>query len=395
MLIIDLMKEALRTAGKNELLFLAAAFIGSFLVCLVLIPLIIKLSHRYNLLDKPNERKVHKNPISRLGGLGIVAGTLSTSALWFIYGNSGMLLHLLAGIVILVIIGVIDDVRELSPKIKFLGQIIAALFLAQAGLRIDNMFGILGITVLPVFIQYLLTIFIVVGIINAINLIDGIDGLAGGLAMIDMTGFFFMFFLSDESSFVFIAASTAGALLAFLKYNWHPARIFMGDTGSMVLGFLLSAAGIMAMVGSRDSSPHFASSEAAIIVYSIFLLPVYDTLRVFAGRVINKKSPFSADKTHVHHLLMHTGFNHPRSAKILYIANIVIIASGFLMRTGHPGLVAPLLFLEAILFLEFLTLYKLVKAWLKGRKLKNKALRMKVDNRLLIDNIEEKDGKNQ
>ncbi len=393
MIILDSLQKVAQAAGENEIVFLVAAFTGSFIICLILIPVIIKLSIQYNLVDKPNERKVHKVPISRLGGLGIVAGTLATFPLWFIYANHYFLLHLLTGLVILIIIGVVDDLRELPPKVKFLGQVVAALFLAHAGLLIENMFGIFGINHLPVFIQYILTVFIVAGIINAYNLIDGIDGLAGGLAFIDLSAFFIIFYLSGEVGVAFITASTGGALLAFLKYNWHPARIFMGDTGSMILGYLLSAAGIITLVFSRGQTSHFQYSEAAIIVFSIFLLPVYDTLRVFTGRIINKKSPFSPDKTHIHHMLMQTGFNHPRSAKILYSANIVIIATGFILRSQPLSLVAPLLFLEVVLFSEFLTLYKLVKAWFRGRKLKNKALRMQVDNRLLLDNMEEKDGK--
>jgi UDP-N-acetylmuramyl pentapeptide phosphotransferase/UDP-N-acetylglucosamine-1-phosphate transferase len=393
MIILDSLQKVAQAAGENEIVFLVAAFTGSFIICLILIPVIIKLSIKYNLVDKPNERKVHKVPISRLGGLAIVAGTLATFPLWFIYANQYFLLHLLTGLVILMIIGIVDDLRELPPKVKFLGQVVAALFLAHAGLLIENMFGIFGINHLPVVIQYVLTVFIVAGIINAYNLIDGIDGLAGGLAFIDLSAFFIIFYLSGELGVAFITASTGGALLAFLKYNWHPARIFMGDTGSMILGYLLSAAGIITLVFSRGQASHFQYSEAAIIVFSIFLLPVYDTLRVFSGRIINKKSPFNPDKTHIHHMLMQTGFNHPRSAKILYTANIVIIATGFILRSQPLSLVAPLLFLEVVLFSEFLTLYKLVKAWFRGRKLKNKALRMQVDNRLLLDNMEEKDGK--
>jgi len=393
MIILDSLQKVAQAAGENEIVFLVAAFTGSFIICLILIPVIIKLSIKYNLVDKPNERKVHKVPISRLGGLAIVAGTLATFPLWFIYANQYFLLHLQTGLVILMIIGIVDDLRELPPKVKFLGQVVAALFLAHAGLLIENMFGIFGINHLPVVIQYVLTVFIVAGIINAYNLIDGIDGLAGGLAFIDLSAFFIIFYLSGELGVAFITASTGGALLAFLKYNWHPARIFMGDTGSMILGYLLSAAGIITLVFSRGQASHFQYSEAAIIVFSIFLLPVYDTLRVFSGRIINKKSPFNPDKTHIHHMLMQTGFNHPRSAKILYTANIVIIATGFILRSQPLSLVAPLLFLEVVLFSEFLTLYKLVKAWFRGRKLKNKALRMQVDNRLLLDNMEEKDGK--
>ena len=168
----------------------------------------------------------------------------------------------------------------------------------------------------------------------------------------------------------------------------------MGDTGSMFLGYLLAAAGIITLVSSQGQASHFTYSEAAVIVYSIFLLPVYDTLRVFVVRVMNEKSPFSPDKTHIHHILMQTGFNHPKSAKILYVANISIIATGFLMKASHLSLVIPLLFLEVVFFSEFLTLYKLVQSWLKRRKLKNKMLRMHADNRLLIDNMKDKDGKN-
>ena len=394
MIILDSVQEVARKAETSEILFLIAAFAGSFIICLVLIPLIIKLSMQYNLVDKPNERKVHKVPISRLGGLGIVAGTLSTFPLWFIYTDNYLVFHLLAGIFILMIVGIIDDLRELPPKVKFLCQVVAALFLAHAGLLIENMFGIFGVTVLPVFLQYLITVFIVAGIINAFNLIDGIDGLAGGLAFIDVTGFFIIFYLSGELGVAFITASVGGALLAFLKYNWHPAKIFMGDTGSMFLGYLLAAAGIITLVSSQGQASHFTYSEAAVIVYSIFLLPVYDTLRVFVVRVKNEKSPFSPDKTHIHHILMQTGFNHPKSAKILYVANISIIATGFLMKASHLSLVIPLLFLEVVFFSEFLTLYKLVQSWLKRRKLKNKMLRMHADNRLLIDNMKDKDGKN-
>ena len=319
-------------------------------------------------------------------------GVLATVPLWFISGNVNFLLHLLAGMIILIVIGVTDDLRELTPKVKFLGQILAALLIAHAGLLIDNMFGIFGINNLPHLIQYMLTVFIVAGIINAFNLIDGIDGLAGGLALINMSGFFLLFFLSGEYSIALISASVIGALFAFLKYNYHPAKIFMGDTGSMILGFMLSAAGILSLVMSRHPNSYFNYTETAIIVFSIFLLPVYDTIRVFSGRIINKKSPFSPDKTHIHHLLMQTGFNHPKSAKILYSANIVLIITGFLLRSEKLALVAPLLLLEVILFSEFLTLYKLVKALFTGRRLTNKTLRMKVDNRLIMDNLEDTDG---
>ncbi len=389
----NIIGEFFDKVASGSILLPLAAFIAALLVSLILIPFIIRLSIRFNLVDKPNERKVHKVPVSRLGGVGIIAGTLVTAPLWFLEGDVSLMTHLLAGLLILVALGIADDLKELSPKIKFAGQTIAALIIAHGGLLIDSLYGIFGIYEIPVVIQYILTVFIVVGIINAFNLIDGIDGLAGGLALIDMTGFFILFMVSGNAGASLVAAGCAGALLGFLKYNYHPARIFMGDTGSMSLGFLLSAAGIMALTGSRGDLPHFNYSETAIMVFSIFILPVYDTLRVFAGRILNRKSPFSPDKTHIHHLLMKTGFNHPRSAKVLYTANIVLIMTGFLLRSGTMSLVAPLLFLEVILFSEFLTLYKLIKAWFQGRKLKNKALKMQGDNRLIMDNLEDKDGK--
>jgi UDP-N-acetylmuramyl pentapeptide phosphotransferase/UDP-N-acetylglucosamine-1-phosphate transferase len=390
---LGIVRDFLIKAGGDDMLMAIAAFSISFIICLMLIPIIIRISAKFDLVDKPNERKVHKAPISRLGGLGIVIGILASSPLWFIGGSPYFLLHFLSGLIILLLIGVTDDLKELTPRVKFAGQIIAALLLAHAGLLIDNLFGILGIGHLPYLVQYILTVFIVTGIINAFNLIDGIDGLAGGLAMIDMSAFFIMFLISGEYAMAMIAASAMGALLAFLRYNYHPAKIFMGDTGSMSLGFLLSAAGIIALVMTRYNKPSFSYTEAAVMVFSIFLVPVYDTIRVFFVRIINKKSPFSPDKTHIHHLLLQTGFNHPKSAKILYAANIVIIATGFFLRSEPVSMVCGLLVLEVILFSEFLTLFKLIRAVLAGKRLKNQSLRMKVDNRLIIDNLEDDSNK--
>jgi hypothetical protein len=177
MIRLDHLQEFIQNALGSGMGAAVAAFVIAFLVCLFLIPHIIRLSARHNLLDKPNERKVHKAPVSRLGGAGIVAGILISSPLWFLHGGTVVLLHVLAGMLILVAVGVIDDLRELSPGVKFLGQVVAALFLAHAGLLIDNLFGIFGLGQLPVIIQYLITVFIVAGVINAFNLIDGIDRL--------------------------------------------------------------------------------------------------------------------------------------------------------------------------------------------------------------------------
>lgn len=323
--------------AKNDYLQLILTFAFASFISMRLIPLIIKLSAQLGLTDKPNERKVHVNPIPNLGGIAIFIGFIISTLGWMIaYGATDgvnvSVITVIYGLIILFVMGIIDDQTEMKASHKFLIQIAVALGIAASGVRIDSFNGIFFIWDLPLFVQYLFTILLVVGLTNAFNLIDGIDGLAGGLSLINTLVIGIGLYNPNEFLSSLIAFGLAGALFGFLWYNFNPAKIFMGDTGSLVIGYLMAVLGIFLL--NRDkviigSPENLHTAQTTILVVGIFILPVYDTIRVFARRLAKGHSPFKPDKTHAHHLLISVGFNHKKSAIILYVANLLIIGVAF------------------------------------------------------------------
>jgi len=365
-------------------------FIASFIITLSLIPLIIRWSERKNLLDQPNARKVHKMPISRFGGIGIFAGFMMNSFIWFFLGDNYTLAFLILSLWILFIIGVVDDFKELSPKIKFLGQFLAAFIICFTGLRIESLYGIFGIVEMPLVMQYVFTIILITGIINALNLIDGIDGLAGGLGFISTMVLFIFLILQKDWMFAIVAISLGGALLAFLRFNFSPAKIFMGDAGSLVTGFILAILGIKLISGNYGTNYLSTHSEAVVIVTGILLVPVYDTIRVFVSRMLQGNPPFQADKTHIHHLILFTGLNHRKAALVLYVAHILVIITAILIRNLSPAIAILLLAAEAVILSELLTIRKLFLMSLKKRVSANNMQSLSAQNKLMSNHFKEK-----
>lgn len=245
---------------------------------------------------------------------------------------------------------------------------------------------------MPVLAQYAFSVLLIVGLTNAFNLIDGIDGLAGGLAFINSLVLGFVLLLQSNVMYSILAFTFAGALLGFLIFNFNSAKIFMGDTGSLIVGFLMAVLGIVVMKGGAFSGGlHLNSGSLTIIVVGILLLPVYDTLRVFTERILKKNSPFKPDKTHVHHLLIETGANHKKAAIILYISDILIIALAFLIRNINPSLSILLLFILASVLSESINL----KRWLievsKGKQASEEKIKITSENRFLEDILDDKE----
>jgi UDP-N-acetylmuramyl pentapeptide phosphotransferase/UDP-N-acetylglucosamine-1-phosphate transferase len=297
---------------------------------------------------------------------------------------------LLVAFFILFIVGFTDDLKGLSPRVKFAGQVLAAFMVAYSGLRIESLYGIFGVYDIPLIIQYAFTIFLVAGIVNAVNLIDGIDGLAGGLSFIGALFLSWLMASYGDGDFALVGLSLAGALLAFLRFNFHPAKIFMGDTGSILLGFALAILGIR-LISFADNTIDMADhSSVVILVFGALLVPVYDTLRVFAGRVARRQSPFQPDKTHIHHLLIQCGYNHARAAAILYSANIILIISAYMLRHENPGLVVFLLLAEAILLTEFLTIRKIFLSLAIRKKARREIAKIRNSNRFIIQHFNDK-----
>lgn len=311
--------------------FALLCFITAFVVTLVTIPPIISLIKKYKLYDMPNARKEHSAPIPTMGGIAIIAGTMMALFLWFPFSNGIAQISFFFSIAILFGLGIMDDLKDLSAKYKFIVQAGLAALIALSGIRITSFDGLFGINELPLMAQYSFTFLAIVGITNAFNLIDGIDGLAGGLGFMSLVTLGIFLTMSGDVNTALIAFSLAGGISAFMYFNLNPARIFMGDTGSLVLGFVVAVLCIRLMQ-VNVFRPNPILPHAPVFVLSIVLIPVFDSIRVFATRIWKGKSPFSADKTHIHHLLTNQGFSHGFAAKLICFVHGFILIEVYWLR---------------------------------------------------------------
>ena len=296
------------------------AFIWAFVIAVFAIPSIIYVAHLKNLLDEPNFRAVHTNLTPRLGGMAIFAGFMSAVT---IFGKvTPEIQRVLASTLILFFIGLKDDISPVSAFKKFFVQILATgIVLFLGGIKINDFQGFLGLNAIDDRFAYAFTFLVIVGLINAFNLIDGLDGLAGTLILINSAafGYFFYYFGGmDYAPYTLLAFCLMGGILGFLRYNLRKAIIFMGDTGSLVCGMLVSVMAIkFVQMKAVESAPSIA--------VAVLIIPVFDTARVFAIRIFNGKSPFSPDKNHVHHILIRSGLNQLQTVLLLSGLNIATI----------------------------------------------------------------------
>ncbi|HTD93721.1 MAG TPA: MraY family glycosyltransferase [Chitinophagaceae bacterium] len=336
----------------QEYKFALLCFVSAFVVTLLVIPPIISFIRRYNLYDIPNARKEHSQPVPTLGGIAIVAGMASGLILWFPFHNGIGQVAFFFSLVVLFGMGIMDDLRDLSAKYKLALQVGLGIVIALSGIRITSFNGLFGINDLPMYSQYTFTVLAIVGITNAFNLVDGIDGLAGVLAFMSLATLGLFLTISGDANTALIAFALAGGILAFLYFNFNPARIFMGDTGSLVIGFVIAVLCIRLMqVNLIAGSP--VLQHAPVFVLGIVLVPVFDTLRVFSLRIWKGKSPFEADRTHIHHLLTNTGFNHSFSTRVICIIHAIILIEVYFLRDMRQEL-ALLLLLVLMIFVTFL-----------------------------------------
>ena len=325
------------------------SFLWAFMISVFAIPSIVRVAHVKNLLDEPNFRTVHASLTPRLGGLAIFAGFMSAITIFGDINHS--IQRVLAGCMVLFFIGLKDDIISISVFKKFFVQVLATGIIMFIGdIRITSFQGFLGIHELEDGISYGITFLVVVGITNAINLIDGLDGLAGSIIMIITLVFGYYFYISTSAEFhpyAKLAICLVGGIVGFLRYNMHKAIIFMGDTGSLVCGFLVAVLAIQFI--EMRSVPAAPSLAVATLI-----IPVFDTARVFAVRILRGLSPFSPDKNHIHHILMRMGLNQLQTVLVLVVCNIVavVIATTF----AHLGdnwlrLVIGIVFLLSRIFL--------------------------------------------
>ena len=303
------------------------SLITAFLLTYLAIPSIINVANKKNLMDEPGERHEHTNKIPTLGGIGIFAGVIFSVVLWTPFDVFQDLQYILCAFIIIFLIGAKDDILPMSPTRKLLGQLFAAgLIVFKANIHLTSLFGIFGIYEIPYIASVILSIFTILVIINAFNLIDGINGLSGSVSSLISLVLGVWFLLVDRVEYGIIAFALVGSVIAFLNYNVTPAKIFMGDTGSLFVGLICAILTIKFIEYHQvipDSKYAFASAPAVAI--GILILPLFDTLRVFTIRLIKGRNPLSPDRNHIHHLLIDSGLNHMQATALLVFVNMCFI----------------------------------------------------------------------
>ncbi|HUI66725.1 MAG TPA: MraY family glycosyltransferase [Nitrospirota bacterium] len=333
--------------------------------------MMIRFADRYQVVDLPNPRKIHVRPVPRIGGLAMAVGVFIPIILWTIADE--FVRAFIAATSILILFGLIDDMKGLNYKTKFGGQILAALVIIfYGGLKISSLGSLLpGEMQLTEWMKIALSLVVIVGVTNALNLADGLDGLAGGVSLLSFCCIGYLAYLDGSNTVLLITMAVAGAIFGFLRFNTHPASLFMGDTGSQLLGFTAIVLAVKTTQGNTPLSP--------VLPLIILGLPVLDTLTVMVQRINQGRSPFSPDKNHFHHRLISFGLSHSEAVFVIYLIQALMILSAIFFRyysdwllvAGYSGFCVAMLSLFAaadrkVLRLpRFPEIEKVVKGWLR------------------------------
>lgn len=342
------------TISTTEYILLAA--LTAFLVCIFSIPSIIKVADMKHLYDEPDERKSHSKKIPTLGGLAMFAGIMIAITLFS--GTEFMERRFITcALIIIFFIGMKDDIIMIAPLKKMIGQIIAVCIVVILGkVRLTGFYGFLGIEQIHESLSITLSVFTILVIMNGLNLIDGIDGLAAATGVVISTFFGFWFFINGaeyQQEWALLSFVLAAVLLAFLYYNLTPAKIFMGDTGSLISGLIIGILTIK-FIDANPVASRIRFNSVPVVAFGILIVPLFDTLRVFTLRVLAGKSPLHPDQNHVHHRLLALGLSHLQSTCILVISNILIIGLVYLMQPNVNALVMLIILIGLCSFLSYI-----------------------------------------
>jgi UDP-GlcNAc:undecaprenyl-phosphate GlcNAc-1-phosphate transferase len=299
------------------------AFVVALTVTAALIPVLVHWAPAIGLTDAPGPRKVHSIPVPRVGGLAMAVGLLLPTLITVELTPS--IRGVLLGLVVLLIFGLWDDRVTLGYRTKFAGQVLAAGLCMFVGNVHIGALMVGSVIVLPQAVSIFLTFVFLIGITNAVNLADGLDGLAGGLVLLCLCAIALFAAMSGNGTVVEMALIEAGAVLGFLRFNTHPARIFMGDSGSQMLGFSVGALALLATQGE-------ASPLSAALPLLLLGLPIMDTLTVMLTRIRAGRSPFSADSNHLHHRLLALGFAHREAVLLIYMMQVALVLLAYFLR---------------------------------------------------------------
>jgi UDP-N-acetylmuramyl pentapeptide phosphotransferase/UDP-N-acetylglucosamine-1-phosphate transferase len=321
-------------------------FITAFFIVLLATPSLIKVAKLKHLVDEPGEdRKIHRRSIPTIGGIIIFGAVLFSYALWYPESYSTVIeendyfikealtifKYLTACLILLFFVGIKDDIIGTAPLKKLLAHMLVGFILVMmGGIKIDGMHGIFGVgDFSEEWVGVLLSVFVYIVVVNAYNLIDGVDGLAAGVGFINSCMFAGWFYYTGNIPLALLAMILAGTLLGFLVFNFSPAKIFMGDSGSMVIGAIISVLAI-SMINEdqsriRETMGLLAKIPTPVFAMAVLVYPLIDTIRIFAFRASRGNSPFSADKNHIHHRLIGSGLSHAKTVVVLYGYNILVV----------------------------------------------------------------------
>jgi UDP-GlcNAc:undecaprenyl-phosphate/decaprenyl-phosphate GlcNAc-1-phosphate transferase len=334
----------------TELIF---AFLTAFLLVLIATPALIKVAKLKHLVDEPGDaRKLHRRSVPTMGGIMIFAGTIIAYSLWFPsqeewFGNNydaikalNEFKYLVAAMFMLFFLGLKDDIIGVSPSKKLAIHLVVGFIIVYvADIRITQFWGLFNVDRLPFEISIALSIFVYIVIVNAINLIDGVDGLAAGVGFIASVTFAYWFQKTGDLPLALLATGLAGSLLGFLVYNFQPAKIFMGDSGSLIIGIVIFVLAVkMVEFPVSRLLPTMRAVSKPVLAMAILSYPLIDTIRVFTIRALQGRSPFSADKNHIHHKLLSLGLSHKQTALTLYAFTLFIIMLTFLSPDYTPNI---------------------------------------------------------
>ena len=338
---------------------LILGFFTAFVVVLLTMPSLIKVARMKHLVDEPgDQRKLHQRSVPTIGGIIIFAAILFSYSLWFPeaaaigYRDMGFkhlylamggafkdFKYIVAAMVLLFFMGVKDDIIGFSPVKKLVGHMVVGYILVvMADIRIRDMHGLFGVYELNDAFSIGFSLFVYVVLVNAFNLIDGIDGLAGGIGCISAIAYGAWLFMAGDVALALLAMVLGGALLGFLVFNFHPARIFMGDSGSLIIGAIIAVLAMKVVDYDPDKLPGWLERvPTPLFAMAVIAYPLVDTFRIFIHRASRGVSPFAADRNHIHHRLMAHGLGHRGTTLVLFLYSITIIVLSLITRDLHPN----------------------------------------------------------
>lgn len=310
----------------------------AFIITFLAIPVVLQIAEQKKLFDVPDERKVHARPVASLGGVGIFGGFLLAALLSISEYTNPEFQYFFAAALVIFFLGLKDDLVVLSAFKKIIGQLIAASILIHlGGIKLTSMHGLFGIYEVPAAFGLAMSYLTIIVVINSFNLIDGVDGLAGTLGLFTTTIFGIYFFAADQLPYSLLSFSMCGSLLAFLIFNHHPAKIFMGDSGSLMIG-LVNAILVIKFLNIADAPGAILPVASPVaMAFAILMVPLFDTMRVFAIRIVNGRSPFTPDRNHIHHLMLNKGLNHSAITYYCLLLNVFFVLLAYSGKTLGSG----------------------------------------------------------